>query len=127
MVSVTVFPAPFVAPDTVSVSPVTVPPRVLPNPPTLREVSEIYFMGHSFEDEGSKDLRWHYIFAEEASREKVWEDCITMGCLPALPAWRGRLSAFSLSQRVKISFGGKWLTYGVSDASYGLTCHVCSS
>lgn len=34
VVSVTVFPTPFVAPDTVSVSPVTVPPRVLPNPPT---------------------------------------------------------------------------------------------
>jgi len=35
VVSVTVLPTPLVAPDTVSVSPVTVPPRVLPNPPTV--------------------------------------------------------------------------------------------
>ena len=34
VVSVTVFPTPFVAPPTVSVRPVTVPPRVLPRPET---------------------------------------------------------------------------------------------
>lgn len=34
VVSVTVFPTPLVAPESVSVRPVTVPPRVFPSPPT---------------------------------------------------------------------------------------------
>lgn len=81
VVSVTVFPTPFVAPETVSVIPVTVPPSVLPRP--LTWVYCQYIIPRRLYD----------------GRVSANELCDVWKSLPALPACKSFEISISLAQQ----------------------------